>query len=70
MGRYLNTYDAVWRAKQEGKAKPPKLSRNMRLQIEIALAGTHINTLFASPESSRLWREFESVCRRLDRSDR
>jgi hypothetical protein len=69
MGRYLKTYDAVWRAKYQGNAKPPELSRNIRSRIELALAGTRIKTLFESPASSRLWREFESVCRRLDRTD-
>ena len=67
MGRYLKTYDAVWRAKYQGKDKPPELSRIMRSQIELALAGTRIETLFESSASSRLWQEFKSACRRLDR---
>jgi len=66
MGRYLNTYNVVWRAKQEGQAKPPKLKRHIREQIQIRLLGTRMKTLFDSPESSRLWREFELVCRKLD----
>jgi hypothetical protein len=70
MGRYLDTYDAVWRAKQEGQTKPPKLNRHVRQRIQIELFGTRIKTLFDSPESSRLWREFESVCRDLDRADK
>jgi hypothetical protein len=68
MGRYLDTYNVVWRAKQEGQRKPPRLSRHIRERIQIQLLGTRMKTLFDSPESSRLWREFESACRRLDRN--
>jgi hypothetical protein len=68
MGRYLDTYNRVWRAKQEGQRKPPKLNRHVRERIEIELLGTRIKTVFESPDSSRLWREFESACRRLDRT--
>ena len=67
MGRYLDTYNAVWRAKRKGQAKAPKLNRTIRERIQIQLLGTRMKTLFDSPESSRLWREFESVCRELDR---
>jgi hypothetical protein len=67
MGRYLDTYNAVWRAKQEGHRKPPKMSRHIRERIQIQLLGTRMKTLFESPQSSRLWREFELVCRDLDR---
>jgi hypothetical protein len=69
MGRYLDAYNLVWRDKQEGRTKPPKLNRRIREQIQIQLLGTRMKTLFDSPESSRLWREFESVCRELDRTD-
>ncbi len=69
MGRYLETYDAVRRAKQAGKANAPRLNRRVRLRIESALAGTRIDTLFESPHTSRLWRAFELACRSLDRSD-
>jgi hypothetical protein len=65
--RYLQTYDAVWQAKRQGKAKAPDMSRTIRLRIESGLAGTRIETLFESSPSSRLSREFKSVCRRLDR---
>jgi hypothetical protein len=67
MGRYLDTYNVVRRAKQEGQAKPPKLKRHIRERIQIQLLGTRLKTIFDSPESSRLWREFESACRELDR---
>ena len=67
MGRYLKTHDAVWRAKRQGKLKAPQMSRTIRLRIESGLAGTRIETLFESSPSSRLWREFKTVCRRLDR---
>lgn len=70
MGRYLDAYDLIWRAKQEGCAKPPKLNRNIREQIQSQLLGTRMKTLFDSPESSRLWREFESACRNLDRTSK
>jgi hypothetical protein len=66
MGRYLDTYDVVWRAKREGRPKPPKLKRHIRERIQIQLLGTRMKTLFDSPESSRLWHEFESACRDLD----
>ena len=69
MGRYLDTFNVVWRAKQEGQRKPPKLNRHVRERIQIQLLGTRMKTLFDSPESSRLWLEFELVCRRLDRTD-
>ena len=67
MGRYLDTYNLVWRAKQEERRKPPKLNRHIRERIQIQLLGTRMKTLFDSPQSSRLWREFELVCRDLDR---
>ena len=70
MGRYLRTYEVIWRAKCQGQAKAPELSRNTRLRIESALAGTRVETLFESSQSSRLWKEFKSVCRRLDRVGR
>ena len=70
MGRYLKTFHAVQQAKRVGKDKPPELARNIRLRIEEALFGTRIETLFESPVSSRLWQEFESACRRLDRTSR
>ena len=65
---YLNAYDAVWRAKRAGRQLPPKLDTKVRWPIEIALAGTRIATVFQSPVSSRLWREFQAVCRKLDRA--
>jgi hypothetical protein len=68
MDRYLDTYNAVWRAKQEGQMNPPKLNRRIRERIESQLWGTRIKTIFESPDSSRLWREFESACQRLDRT--
>jgi hypothetical protein len=69
MGRYLDTYYVVWRAKQEDQTRPPKLNRHVRERIQIELLGTRIKTIFESPETSRLWREFESACRRLDRTE-
>jgi hypothetical protein len=66
--QYLNAYDAVWRAKRNGRQAPPKIDQVVRTRIETALAATRIRTVFDSPASSRLWREFEAVCRQLDRA--
>ena len=68
MRRYLNAYEAVLQAKRAGKQVPPKLDDVVRERIEAALAATQIATVFESPASSRLWQEFQAVCRKLDRS--
>jgi hypothetical protein len=65
---YVEFYNAVLQAKRDGKRKPPKLDRNMRLNIETELAGTRIKTIFDSPLESRLWREFQAACQRLNSS--
>lgn len=68
MGVYLDLYDALLRAKRDGKRRPPRLAREVRLRIEAELAGTRIQTIFDSPLASRIWRAFEAACRRLDRA--
>lgn len=70
MAAYLDAYNVVIRAKRDGKSRPPTLVREVRLNIETALMGTRIRTIFDSPLESRLWREFQAACRRLDRSKR
>ncbi len=68
MGLYLDLYDTLLRAKRDGKSRPPRLAREIRMNIETELAGTRIQTIFDSPPASRIWREFEAACRRLDRA--
>ena len=67
MGRYLNAYNSVLQAKRAGLTSPHKLARVMRVEIETSLGGITIQTIFESPLSSRIWRDFHTVCRRLDR---
>jgi len=67
MGVYLDLYDTVLRTKREGKSRPPRLDRDVRLNLETELAGTRLQTIFDSPLESRIWREFQAACRRLDR---
>ena len=68
MAVYLDAYNAVLRAKRDGKSRPPKLARDVGLNIETGLLGTRIRTIFDSPLESRLWREFQAACRQLDRA--
>jgi hypothetical protein len=68
MGLYLDLHDTLLRAKRDGKSRPPRLAREARLHIEAELTGTRIQTIFDSPLESRIWREFEAACRRLDRA--
>ena len=70
MGLYVEFYDTLLQAKRDGKRRPPKLPRDVRLNIEAELAGTRIQTIFDSSLESRIWREFEAACRRLDRAQR
>ncbi len=67
MAAYLDFYNAALQAKRDGKRQPPRLDRNVRLNIETELVGTRFRTIFDSPLESRLWREFQAACRRLDR---
>jgi|SRR5208283_5634562 hypothetical protein len=68
MGVYLDFYDTLLRTKRDGKSRPPRLAREVRVNIETEMAGTRIQTIFDSPLASRIWREFEAACRRLDRA--
>ena len=67
MRRYLNAYNAVVQAKRSGSIGPPKLAHDLRVDIKASLGGISIQTIFESPLSSRIWRDFHTVCRRLDR---
>jgi len=66
MAVYLDAYNAVLQAKRDEKSRPPRLRRDVRLNIETALVGTRIRTIFDSSLESRLWREFQAACQRLD----
>jgi hypothetical protein len=68
MAVYLDAYNAVLQAKRTGKSRPPRLDREVRAKIEMALMGTRLTTIFDAPLESRLWREFRAACLRLDRS--
>ena len=67
MSRYLKAYNAVVQAKRAGSTGPPKLTRALRVDLKASLGGISIQTIFESPLSSRIWRDFHTVCRRLDR---
>ena len=67
MRRYLSAYNVVVQAKRAGSTGPPKLARDLRADIKASLGGISIRTIFESPLSSRIWRDFHTVCRRLDR---
>jgi hypothetical protein len=66
MAVYLDAYNAVLQAKRDEKSRPPRLRRDVRLNIETALVGTRIRTILDSSLESRLWREFQAAYQRLD----
>ena len=67
MGRYTKGYNAVLKAKRAGSTASLRLARDLRVDIETSLGGITIQTIVESPLSSRIWRDFHTVCRRLDR---